>query len=181
VSLRGLSGVLVGAGLAALLGIGLLRLVAHLATPPPPPGWITLRPPHEVTTLALLDDVVWAGGRDGLLALDRSTGRPHPGLVAGLVASRVTALLVDAAGRLWAAHYEGLSRFAGGAWVSVARRGRELDARPVCLLEHEGALLVGTESGLGFWRAGRFVALEVPEGLAAAGVDVLHRDPEGVL
>ena len=174
-------GVAAGAALAAGVGLSLLRLLVGLAAPAPPSGWSIHRPPQEVTTLALLGDTIWTGGRDGILGLGRARGEVRPELTPGFSASGVTALLADRAGRLWAAHFEGLSCREDGSWRNVARRGHGLPARPVSLLEDDEGLLVGTEAGLGRWRDGRFESVPVPNDLALAGADVLHWDQDGTL
>jgi ligand-binding sensor domain-containing protein len=158
----------------AATGLLLVALVQRAA--PARPGWRVLRPPHEVSALALHQDLVWTGGKDGILAFDRRRVTPRPDLAPAHAVSLVTALLAASDGCLWAAHYEGLSRRAAGSWTL-----QRLPSRPLSLLEDAGSLLVGTESGLGRWKDSRFEAVSVPADLADAGVDVLHRDRQGVL
>jgi ligand-binding sensor domain-containing protein len=171
---RSLLGLALGA--AAVVAAGLLLLVLVQRASPLRPGWRIVRPPNEVTSLALHEGAVWAAGRDGILALDRQTSAPLPALAPAQGISLVTALLVSSDGSLWVAHLEGLSRRKAGAWTTL-----RLPARPLSLLEDEGVLLVGTEKGLGCWRDSGFEPLVVPQELAGAGADVLCRDRHGVL
>lgn len=166
----------VGTGGAGLLLAGLLRQAA-----PARPGWRVLRPPEEVAALALHEGLVWAGGRDGVLALDRLTGAARPGLAPAFPMRHVSALLATADGTLWAAHHEGLSRRAGGTWTTVLRTGQEVAGRPLSLLPDGASLLVGTEGGLGRWSGSGFEPLAVPGDLAGASTDVLFRGGQGAL
>src|SRR5207248_380789 len=104
-----------GAGVLGMVGLTALLLWV-LPAPVVPPGWMLIRPPHEVSALALQGDVVWAGGEDGLVAIDRLTGRLQT-LPPGAPRLRaVKDLLVDRAGVLWIAHGHGLTRFTAGQW-----------------------------------------------------------------
>ncbi|NYT06355.1 MAG: hypothetical protein GKC04_08345, partial [Methanomicrobiales archaeon] len=38
-----------------------------------PEGCVIVRPPGEVTTLLIDGDVVWTGGKDGVILVDRTT------------------------------------------------------------------------------------------------------------
>ena len=42
-----------------------------------PDGWTIIRPPHDVMALAIQGDTIWAGGKEGVIGLDREH---HPSL-----------------------------------------------------------------------------------------------------
>ena len=167
-----------------LIAVALLlsRLGQQAVTGPLPEGWMVIRPPHEVCTLVVDGDTVWAGGRDGLFVVDRKTGALRT-LPEGTPAmSYVAALLLDRKGRLWVAHLEGLSCLDSGEWSTWGVGKDGPDARPLSLLEDvNGSLWVGTERGVGRFQAGRYTTTNMPGDLGMTTVDVLFRDRDGVL
>jgi len=94
-----------GIGLAVIALIGALLSAGY--RPVPSAGWQTIRPPHEVSCLALQGNRLWAGGQDGLVCLNTATGMV-------LAENRipvlqgVRALWADADGTLWIGHENGL-------------------------------------------------------------------------
>jgi ligand-binding sensor domain-containing protein len=180
--------IVVGAGLmiSMVVFFSLLHTQWVLATLPP--GWQIIRPPNEVCALALDNQRVWAGGRDGLFCFEQKSSKrvdlppDAPGM------SYVSALLRDTKDRLWIAHLEGLTCLQLTATASspaqwktwtVGQNGPR--ARPLSLAEDdEGALWVGTENGLQCLCNEHWSTVAIPEHIGLATIDVLFRTREGV-
>lgn len=175
--------VVIALALAAGLVVVAARLIAAADTSVSratlPEGWMLIRPPHEVSALAMQGDTIWAGGRDGLCAIDRHTGKLLPLPDGAPRMNYVKDLMVDAAGTLWVAHSRGLTCLAGGTW----RGSGEGAPEGPCLSVYEtrgGAILVGTDSGLLRRDAGGWTR---PPGdpFADTTVEVIFQDRDGVM
>lgn len=147
--------------------------------------WQIIRPPHEVSALAEQGEIVWAGGMDGVFALDRRTGTLVRELYPDTPLEGVRALLVDQAGTLWIGHQSGLTRYDGATWHSYTSNDGLPDNRVNALfLDDAGRLWVGTWGGAaileqndldeGTWRV-----LGKREGLAEDMVNVMLQDRHG--
>lgn len=184
----GLTQVLLGA--AAIVGLAVLLGRSAPGTPPPQ-GWRVLRPPGEVSALALQGDTVWTGGRDGLVAFDRRTAEVKP-LPSGEPGLRyVSDLLADRQGALWVAHQSGLARFDGSRWQALGPDDG-LPAGPATAVyqERSGAIWVGVTDGVvrydpeydpGARREPARRRYTSRDGLGLATVDVIYQDRQGAL
>jgi signal transduction histidine kinase/ligand-binding sensor domain-containing protein/CheY-like chemotaxis protein/HPt (histidine-containing phosphotransfer) domain-containing protein len=98
----------------------------------------------------------------------------------GLPSDRVTALVVDRAGDLWAGTDQGLARLRHGRWETFTTlQGLPSNAVSALLEDREGALWVGTQSGLSRFRDGSFQNLTERSGLPFESVLSLLEDAEG--
>jgi ligand-binding sensor domain-containing protein len=154
-----------------------------------PEGWQIIRPPREVSALAEWAGLIWAGGSDGLLALDPATGEPVPEAVASLEGAAslryVSSLLVDREGRLWVGHEAGLT-VCEGATGAPPRTYTEADGLPHpwvrCLLEESGGRVwAGTFHGAAAIHEGRVTVLDSAGGLLVDEVNVVFQDSSGGL
>ena len=177
-----------GFGLMALGLAGLVLLALHLrARPPGPvkpllPGISVIRPPHDVMALAVQGDRVWAGGRDGLAAVDRKTGRLLP-LPANTPPMRyVRDVRLDGRGGLWVGHRDGLSRYAQGQWRTFTPADGLLTG-PVTALwaARDGALWVGGEGGVSRYDGQAFKTLTPSDGPGVTPVDVIYQTRDGAM
>lgn len=144
-----------------------------------PEGWMLIRPPHEVSALAVQGYTVWAGGRDGLYAIDRHTGQLMPLPSDAPRMTYVKDLLVDADDTLWVAHSRGLACLVEGVWRDCGGGAPE----GPCLSVYEDrdrVIWVGTDSGLLRRDAGAWTR---PPGdpLADTTVEVIFQDHDGVM
>jgi ligand-binding sensor domain-containing protein len=179
----GLVQFLIGAAMVS----GLAALLARSAPAAPlPAGWQILRPPAEVAALALDGEVLWVGGRDGLLAVDRKTVSLAPLPAGGPDIRYVSDLLVDGDGGLWIAHQAGLTRLRNGEWRTFGpAEGVPAGPTTSAFRDRAGALWVGVAEGVvrferepGEGERTRYTARDGP-GLAT--VDVIYQDSAGLL
>ena len=172
-----------------LLGFGVVLGLAKLAGPVSvffenrklPDGWRILRPPHEVSALALQGNLLWAGGTDGLWAIGRESG----GFARLPRLPRITAvrdLAVTETGAVWVAHREGLTRISDGAartWTSAG--GLQDGALTALCPMPDGRLWIGGESGLSVLEGDSFRRVADTAQLGIEGVDVIYPDEGGAL
>ena len=139
----------VGIILVVGAGAGLGALTETLRKRRLPDGWQIIRPPHEVSAIAINGETVWAGGNDGLYAIDRQDGALLP-LPSGAPKLRhVRDLTVDRRGRLWIAHHRGVTIHAEGGWTHLSEIDGLLPGPATALLEDDlGNMWVGGENGV---------------------------------
>jgi ligand-binding sensor domain-containing protein len=174
------------APLAAVAVLSGLVLLARTLGPPPAeqpaprPGWQTIRPPHEISALAVQDDLLWAGGRDGVFAVDRA-GLARDELRCDRSLEFVRALLVGADGTLWIGHLNGLSRYDGTTCHTLTTDDGLPDNRVNALaLDRQGRLWAGTSGGAASLDGGGGV-IRAADGLLDDMVNVLLADRQGGL
>jgi ligand-binding sensor domain-containing protein len=168
-------------GFGILLLVGLTGLVQRtLSRPALPPGWTIICPPHEVSALAVQGNIIWAGGEDGVVGLDISSGEITATLKCDLPLSHVRALLIDHGGTLWIGHFAGLSRYTSAGCHTYTRRDGLPDDRVNALyLDQDGRLWVGTWSGAAFRQEEGWHVLTSADGLADNMVNVIFQDRQG--
>ncbi len=146
------------------------------------PGWEIIRPPHEISALAEQGEIIWAGGKDGVFALDRGTGILLHELQDEKPFRYVRALLVDRAGNLWIGHHEGLTCYDG---VSFCHNDMTIGLphnKVTALLEdRQGTIWAGTFGGVAHQLDDRWSALTAADGLLVDMVNVIAEDSRGGL
>lgn len=169
------------AGLAALFG-GLVTLARWLQPvsinrPEALPGWETIRPPHEVAALAVDGDLIWAGGRDGVVALDRASGRLAQEIRCERPLEYVRALLARRDGSLWIGHGDGLTRWDGRSCATFTVDDGLPDRRVNALAEdQQGRLWAGTWGGAAVFEGESWRSLHASDGLLDDMINVLLVD-----
>jgi ligand-binding sensor domain-containing protein len=137
-----------------------------------------VRPPHDVEALVLQGGTLWAGGKDGVFAIDLETFAVTP-LVADVSLAYVSALLVDEEGALWIGHHAGLTRCHDGSCHTYTEEDGLPDRRVnALLLDSSGALWIGTWGGAAVRTASGWGCLRAGDGLADDMVNVLLEDRE---
>lgn len=151
--------------------------------PPAPPGWQTIRPPDVVVALAEQDDVIWAGGPNGLTALDRQSGRPEANGSDFLDKVRyVRDLCVDAEGSLWIAHLAGITRLHDGeAMTFTVDEGLPAGYGGVVIEDHNGVIWAGTETGVATYDGTQWDVVGAEDWPGAIPVTMIFEDGQGVL
>jgi len=145
------------------------------------PGLEIVRPPHEVRALALSGTTLFAGGRDGLFAVDTRTLRvTRPVPATHLPLGQVRGLALDADGTLWVAHETGLSALRGAGVRTYTRAdGLPADRCTAVMRAGDGRLWVGTDRGAAWMDGERFHAVTAKDGLVADDVNALGEDSRG--
>lgn len=143
-------------------------------------GFTVINPPEEVSAMVLVNDYIWAGGRDGLYKIDTATAKvvSYPEKSMGM--KYIRALLIDSSKALWVGHDNGLSRLSGGAWTTFTKEEGLSDNRVYSLaVDAKGRLWVGTWSGANVFEGGNIRTLTMKEGLLDDMVNVILGDKWG--
>ncbi len=144
------------------------------------PGWQVIRPPQDIFALAVQDDTLWAGGVEGVYQLDRRTGRLVQQIPFDPPLEYVRALLVDADGKLWIGHNQGLTCYQAGSWETFTEAEGLLDERVNALaLDAAGQLWVGTWGGAAVQTETGWQTLTRASGLLNDMVNVILSLPDG--
>ena len=146
-----------------------------------PAGRIIIRPPHDVSCLAVVAGTIWAGGKEGLFqfAVD---GSPQA-LPAPLQRLRfVAALLAEADGGVWIAHEDGISRWQAGTLRDYSAVAGRFPGRGLSLLrDRAGRLWAGSDRSLTRLEAESFTHVPVPAAFGLTEAAVLFEDDSGRL
>lgn len=141
-----------------------------------------IRPPHEVSALAVKSGTIWAGGQEGVFAIDRQAGLVKSKLGEGQRFEYVKDLLVDQKGVLWIAHTKGLTSYDGRRFTTFTTREGLPDDRVNCICQDsQGRLWVGTWSGAACFQNGRWKVINHKTGLLVDMVNVMLEDSRGGL
>ena len=164
-------------------GVALVFVLSRLVSPQPerPAGWSLITPPREASAVVIDDDVVWAGGKEGLSAIDRKTQRLRQTPLDGRDFRGVRALIKEP-GSLWIGCRQGLVQFDGKKVKKLAPRAVE-DPGPVYALcrARDGSLWIGATEGAWCLRDGNWAWHGAAEGLHLPTVDVIFEDRRGAL
>jgi len=173
---------LMGAAVVLAVGYGIRALQQRNAMRRLPEGYAIVRPPQEVSALALQGDIVWAGGTGGLYAIDRREARPLPLPDGAPNLRRVRDLLVDDEDRLWIAHRGGLAALHDGEWRAWTGADAPLPGAALSLwLDRDGRLWVGGESGLAVREGEGWRRITTDDGLGTPEVDVIFQASTGAM
>jgi ligand-binding sensor domain-containing protein len=169
---------LLGAG--TIYGFAVLLKVATRASVKTLPGWTIVRPPEDVFALAIQGDTVWAGGKDGLVAIDRRNAQLRPLPANAPKMQYIKSLLVDRKGNLWVGHGGGLMSFGGGQWQGYPELAKLLPTGVLSLTEdREGVIWIGGENGVVQFLGGEFRTFRLSVPLAS--VDAVFQDASGAI
>ncbi len=145
-----------------------------------PAGWQVIRPSYQVNALATAGDLIWAGGKDGVVGLDRVSGNPITHLVSDQSLTYVRALLVDRNGTLWIGHQNGLTSYDGTTYRTYAKEDGLPDNHVNTLLQdRDGRLWIGTSGGAAFKNGTRWQVVRASDGLADDNVNAMLEDGRG--
>ena len=149
-------------------------------SPTLPVGWQTIRPPHEVSAMAIQSDIVWTGGKDGVFGLERVSGKLIQEIKSDPPFEYVRSLLVDKKGLLWIGHEHGLSSYYGKNLITYTKKDGLPDDRVNALYEdREGALWIGTCFGAAARQNNQWRIINKAGGLVDDMVNIILQDKEG--
>ncbi len=168
----------VGIGLIVAIGI-----IAFLLWPRPgvPTGWLTVRPPQDVMALVEYEDAVWAGGRDGLVVIDRATGELLQQVEFEEALDFVSSIVLDPSGEsLWVGHLNGLTHIEGNAWRTFTTSEGLVDNQILSLgFDLVGGLWIGTVSGVMRYDGQSFSPAPENVRVLQGPVSVIYLDQDG--
>lgn len=145
-----------------------------------PQDWQVINPPGEVSALVIKDDIVYAGGRDGVYAVDLSKKELIGKLDTDPGITYVKALVVDDQGLLWIGHQEGLTSYDGTHFQYYTVDEGLPDNRVNALfIDNQQRLWVGTWGGAACFDGSYWQVLNSHNGLADDMVNVIKQDSRG--
>lgn len=145
-----------------------------------PVGWQIILPQKEVYCLAIQEETVWAGGKDGVFAIDRKSGALIRELTHEPLFSYVKGLAADKIGRLWIAHDQGLSVYDGKKFTDYNQNNGLPDIRTNSVfIDRAARVWVGTWSGVAVQEGGKWRVLKKSDGLIDDMVNVVFEDSDG--
>jgi ligand-binding sensor domain-containing protein len=156
-------------------------LTVEPAARPLPPGWLVLRPPFNVQSLAIEGDRVWVGSTTGLTLLDRRTGQIQETTAAIPDLSYVKDIMLDRTGNLWVAHAGGVARRVAGCFRDTSDPCGSLAGARALLEERRGGILVATDARLARYEAQTWSRVLGPDGGELPALDCLAQDNTGGL
>lgn len=167
--------------LAAWLGsLFLARQQSAQAQAKVRPGFQVFRPPHEVHSLLEWDGLIWAGGVEGVVALDPGSGAIVKKIACSPEPTFVTALAVTPDGALWIGYSTGLARYDAGGCRTLTPADGLPDVRVNALyLDRQQRLWVGTWQGAAVLENGAWRTLTVADGLVNDRINVIYQDSRG--
>ena len=160
----------------AVASLAFLFLPSLLKEPPELPIRV-IRPPHEVSALAVQGQYLWAGGQEGIYKIDMNSCRCEKVSLAGQEVLDVKALLFDPYGVLWIGSFNGLYSYDGNHLKKIKALP---DDRVNCLfLDKANRLWVGTWKGAVVLDPSGWRIYEKKDGLASDMVNVIIQDSRG--
>ena len=174
----------VGAGIlivvAAILVAGFL--LSHAQMLSAPSGFSIIRPPDEVSTILVDGDMVWTGGKGGLILFDRIKRSTQPLPAGAPQFGYVRGIAKDPDGSVWIAHDGGLARFSHNAWtIFDEHTGAPFSKALSVISRADGSIWVGTEGNIVQYMNGTWIEIVPPGSLTLASADVLFFDSSGNL
>jgi ligand-binding sensor domain-containing protein len=143
-------------------------------------SWQVIRPPHDVEALAIQGDIVWAGGQEGVIGVDRITGEARYNLSCNISPTYVQALLVDRNGSLWIGFEGGLIRYCNSGCMYYTKEDGLPDNRVQSLLEDRtGRIWAGTWNGAAVQNGALWRAITADDGLQVNMVNAMLEDSHG--
>ena len=174
----------VGAGIlivvAAILVAGFL--LSHAQMLSAPSGFSIIRPPDEVSTILVDGDMVWTGGKGGLILFDRIKRSTQPLPAGAPQFGYVRGIAKDPDGSVWIAHDGGLARFSHNAWtIFDEHTGAPFPKALSVISRADGSIWVGTEGNIVQYMNGTWIEIVPPLSITLASADVLFFDRSGDL
>jgi ligand-binding sensor domain-containing protein len=169
----------VGAGIliivAAILALGFL--ISHAQILSTPPGFSIIRPPDEVSVILVDGDMVWTGGKGGVILVDRISRSVQPLPGGAPPFGYVRGIAKDTSGSVWIAHDGGLARFSRDGWTSYGEQGGAPFSRALSIISRpDGSILVGAEGKVVQYTNGAWSGIAHPGPVTLSSADVLFSD-----
>lgn len=176
----GAAGQLIAGILIILLIIVILQnLLGFVQVNTAPPGWQIIRPPNEVSTLIVVNDTIWTGGKDGIILIDSRTGtrKTLPGNPPSF--GYVRQVFRDRNGVIWVGHDGGLTVFRNGSWQVIAPSAEVPFSKVLSIAQRQdGSITIGTDTDVFTLRQGIWASVlrNNPPQVACAEVLLVDRE-----
>ncbi|MCX7841748.1 MAG: transcriptional regulator [Clostridia bacterium] len=145
-------------------------------------GFVQVRPPSDVAAIVIKDNIVWAGGANGVYRIDRNTCSTIGRFGKEGEYAYTRALLADSAGKLWIGHERGLTCVHKDTVKTYTKADGLPDDRIQCLmLAADGGIWGGTWEGAFLIKHDEIKTMSVRDGLLCNMVNVILEDKEGGL
>jgi ligand-binding sensor domain-containing protein len=174
----------VGAGIliivAAILVAGFL--LSHAQMLSAPAGFTIIRPPDEVSTILIDGDMVWTGGKGGVIMFDRTNRSTQPPPPGAPQFGYVRGIAKDPDGSIWIAHDGGLARLSRNAWTDFGEHNGAPFSKALSVISQaDGSIWVGTEGNIVQYTKGTWIEIVPPPFITLGSADVLFFDSSGDL
>ena len=171
---------------APILVIGLVVLLlgsmAVLGNKEPPeketPIWTIIRPPSDITSMVDAGDIIWVGGKDGVVGVNEETHE----LVEFPCEQRLTYTrnMLWEDGVLWIGHDRGLTRWTDDGWYTYTEDdGMVTDRVNWVMRDSKGVLWVGTWHGAYYEDGSGWNRLTTDDGLLNDNVNTIRQHSNG--
>lgn len=144
-----------------------------------PAGITHINPPGDVCAMVLDGDILWAGGKSGVVKIDRKSGKVSETIIHEPEYSYIRSLALDKKGRLWIGHIHGLICFENNK-ITKDLTARLPDPRVnVVYIDSKDRLWIGTWGGVVIVDGSELVTLTTEDGLIHNMVNTITEDSSG--
>jgi ligand-binding sensor domain-containing protein len=160
----------------------LLGSMAVLSKQEPPveedPIWTIIRPPSDITSMVDAGDIIWVGGKDGVIGIKEETHE----LVDFPCEQRLTYTrnMLWEDGVLWIGHDRGLTRWTEDGWYTYTEDdGMVTDRVNWVMRDTDGILWVGTWHGAYYDDGSGWGKITIDDGLLDDNVNTIMQHSNG--
>lgn len=167
------------AGILVIVAIIIIlqNMLGYVQVQSAPAGWQIIRPPPEVSTLIIVDDIVWTGGKEGLILINRMTGTRIATPASAPSFGYVRQILRDSNGWIWVAHDGGLARFRNESWEVIAPAPGMPFSKALSIAERQdGTIIIGTDTDILSYQDSTWRSMLTQDSPSIACAEVLLED-----
>lgn len=171
---------IIGILILFVIVISLQAVMGYMQVKSTPSGWEIIRPPHDVEAFALSGDILWAGGRDGVVGISRHNGTIVKEITCSPPITYIQAVFADPDGTLYIGHQTGLSQYRNSTCKDLTgTEGFPYSQVNVITKDYLGRMWAGTWDGAMFRKNGVWKTLRASDGLLDPMVNVILADSRG--
>jgi ligand-binding sensor domain-containing protein len=142
------------------------------------PVWTIIRPPSDITTMVDSGDIIWVGGKDGVVGINEETHE----LLDFQCEQRLTYTrnMLWEDGVLWIGHDRGLTRWTEDGWYTYTEDdGMVTDRVNYVMRDTDGVLWAGTWHGAYFDDGSGWDRITTEDGLLNNNVNTIKQHSNG--
>lgn len=165
-------------GLVVLI-LGSMAILGRRAPPEPEePIWTIIRPPSDVTTMVDAGDIIWVGGKEGVIGINELTHEQVEFPCEQRLTYTRNMLWED--GVLWIGHDRGLTRWTEDGWYTFTEEdGMVTDRVNWVMRDRDGVLWAGTWHGAYYDDGSGWDRLTATDGLIDNNVHTIRQHSNG--